>query len=281
LALAVVGGDGYGEGFFGLGSNAEVGVGLCEDDSSILCDDVGGGDGQAPAWLPVDEGDVDEDGAVVGLVVLGDGVDEAEFFREGAAGVVQHRKRQPVLAGHEVALPLDLRADGDHERFALAEGAVEVAPRFELGDAIGAPAAAEEFDDEGAECEQIGGANQAAGGVFEGELGSDGADGEDSLLDAGGEQLGDGALTHGKAIGLHQVAGVGGDFVELVLQGGGGHGYMNFLFLNALMSSAERSNHSPCWRFSLNRLCQYFSIPGASSIAAIVCISVIPSDVCL
>jgi hypothetical protein len=60
-------------------------------------------------------------------------------------------------------------------------------------------------------------------GVFEGELGGDGADGEDAVFNAGGEELGDGALADGQALGLHQVAGVGGDLVELVLQGGGGH----------------------------------------------------------
>jgi len=220
---AAVVGEGGGEGFFGFGADAEVGVGFGKGYAAFAADDVGGGDGQTPAWLAVDEGDVDEDGAVVDLVVLGDGVDEAEFLGEGAAGVVEHGKWQAVLAGHEVALTGDLRADGDHEGFALAECAVEVAPGFELGNAVGAPASAEEFDDEGAEGEQIGGADEAAGGVLEGELGGDGTDGEDLLLDAGVEEVCDGLLADGEAFGLHQVAGVGGDFVELVLQGCGGH----------------------------------------------------------
>ena len=69
-------------------------------------DDVGGGDGQAPAWFAVDEGDVDEDGEIVGAVVLGDGVDEAEFFGERVAGVGEDGEGQAVLAGHEVALAL-------------------------------------------------------------------------------------------------------------------------------------------------------------------------------
>ena len=103
-------------------------------------------------------------------------------------------------------------------RFALAERAVEVAPGFELGDAVGAPAAAKELDDQRAEGEQVGAADEAAGGVVEGELGGDGADGEDAVFDAGGEELGDGALADGQALGLHQVAGVGGDLVELVLK---------------------------------------------------------------
>ena len=115
-----------------------------------------------------------------------------------------------------------LRADGDHEAFALAEGAVEVAPGFELGDAVGAPAAAEELDDEGAEGEQVGAADEAAGGVVEFEFGGDGADGENAAFNAGGEELGDGALADGQALGLDQVAGVGGDLVELILESGHG-----------------------------------------------------------
>ena len=213
-------GEGGGEGFFGLGTDAEVGVGFGEEDAAVAGDDVGGGEGETPAWLAVDEGDVDEDGEIVGAVVLGDGVDQAEFLGEGAAGVEEHREGQAVLAGHEVALALDLRADGDHEGFALAERAVEVAPGFELGDAVRAPAAAEKLDDQGAEGEQVFAADQAAGGVVEGELGGDGADGEDAVFDAGREEVGDGALADGKAVGLDQLACVGGDLVELVLKSG-------------------------------------------------------------
>ena len=103
---------------------------------------------------------------------------------------------------------------------ALAELAVEIAPGFQLGDAVGAPAAAKELDDQRAEGEQVGAAHQAAGGVVEGELGRECADGQDAVFDAGGEELRDGALADGQALGLHQLAGVGGDLVELVLKGG-------------------------------------------------------------
>ena len=210
--------EGGGEGFVGLGADAEVGVGLGKGDLPIFCNDVGRGDRQAPAWLAVDEGDVDEDGEIVGAVVLGNGVDEAEFFRERVAGVVEDGEWQAVLAGHEVALALGLRADGNHERFALAEGAVEVAPGFELGDAVGAPAAAEELDDQRTEGEQVFRAHQTAGSVFQGKLGGEGADGKNVLFDAGGEELGDCAFADGEAAGLDQLAGVGGDLVELVLE---------------------------------------------------------------
>jgi len=218
ILLAVVRGYGYGEGFFGFGPDTEVGVRFGEDDFLVLGDDVGGGDGKAPAGFAVDEGDVDEDGLVVGAVVFGDGVDEAEFFGDEVSGVGEDGEGQTVLAGHEVALAGDLRADGDHEAFALTEGAVEIAPGFKLGDAVGAPAAAEEFDDERTESEEVGRADEAAGGVFEFELRGEGADGKDFFFDAGSEELGDGALADGKALLLDEVAGVGGDLVELVLK---------------------------------------------------------------
>ena len=118
------------QGLLRFGADAEVGVGFGEEDLAVFRDDVSGGDGQTPAWLTVDEGDVDKDGAVVVLVVLGDCVDEAEFFGDGVAGVVEYWEGEAVLAGHEVALAGDLGADGDQEAFTLAEGAVEVAPGF-------------------------------------------------------------------------------------------------------------------------------------------------------
>ncbi len=80
----------------------------------------------------------------------------------------------------------------------------------------------------GPEGEQVGRADRAAGGVREGEFGSGGADGQDLFFDAGGEELVDGALADGHALGLDEVARVGGDLVELVLEGGHGvSGYAN------------------------------------------------------
>ena len=69
-------------------------------------------------------------------------------------------------------------------------------------------------------------AHQAAGGVFQRELGSLRADGQDSLFDARGEELFDRAFADGQALRLHQVPGVGGDLVELVLEGG--HRFLGF-----------------------------------------------------
>lgn len=73
-----------------------------------------------------------------------------------AAGVGEDGERKAVLADHEVALAGSLRADGSEQRAGLAEASVEVAPSFELGDAVGAPAAAKEVEDEGPEGEQVG-----------------------------------------------------------------------------------------------------------------------------
>ncbi len=39
------------------------------------------------------------------------------------------------------------------------------------------------------------------------------------FLDAGGEEFLDGAFADGEALGLHEVPRVGGDLVELVLEG--------------------------------------------------------------
>jgi len=67
----------------GLGADAEVGVGFGKEDAAGLADDVGGGDGEAPTGFSVEEGEVDEDGLQVVLVVFGGGVYEAELLGEG------------------------------------------------------------------------------------------------------------------------------------------------------------------------------------------------------
>jgi hypothetical protein len=41
---------------------------------------------------------------------------------------------------------------------------------------------------------------------------------------------------------------------------------MNFRLLKVAPSAALRSNHSPFFRFSLKRLCQYSSMPDGSSV---------------
>lgn len=217
LFAAGEGGEGA-EDVFGFGADAEVGVGFGVEDFAFGREDVGGGEGQAPAVVAVDEGDVEEDAAVVALEVFGDRPEEAKFVGDSTAVVGKEGEGDGVLAGGEVGLALGLGGDADDEGAALAEAGVEVTPGFELGDAVGAPAATEEVDDEGAEGEEIGGANDFAGEVGEGEGGCLGAYGKDAVLDTGGKELFDGAFADGEAFGLDQGAGLSGDFVELVLE---------------------------------------------------------------
>jgi len=58
-----------------------------EEDFAGGRDDERGGKRKAPRVVPVDEGDVDEDGAVVETNGLGHGVGDAEGFGEVRAGV--------------------------------------------------------------------------------------------------------------------------------------------------------------------------------------------------
>lgn len=202
----------------GVGSHAVVGVGFGEGDGVVLLDDERRRERQAPALVAVDEGDVDEDGAVVQAQRLGDGVGDAELSGESGAGVGEDGEAEAVALDGEVVLADELRRDGDQQRAALAELGIEGLPGFELRHAVGAPAAAEELDDQRAEREQVGGANGFATGVLEFERGGGGADGEDRALDAGGEQVVDGVVGDSKALGLDELASVRGDEVELVLE---------------------------------------------------------------
>ena len=111
-----------------------------------------------------------------------------------------------MLADHEVALAVGLGADGGEQSAGLAEAGIEIAPGLDFGDAVRAPAAAKEIEHQRAEGEQVGRADGAARGVREGEFGGDGADGQDSFLDAGGKELGHGALADGHALRLDEVA---------------------------------------------------------------------------
>ena len=142
-----------------------VGVGFGEGDFAGGGDDEGGGDGEAPgvgALIAVDEGDVDQDGAVVVLHGFGDGVGDAEGVGEDGAGVGEEGEAEVVVLDGEVVLAGELGRDGDEERAAFADGGEGLLPGFELGHAVGAPAAAEEEDDERADGEEVGGVDEAA-----------------------------------------------------------------------------------------------------------------------
>src|ERR1700684_1377732 len=125
-----------------------------------------------------------------------------------------------MLAGHEVALPLDLRPDRDHENFALAQLTIKIAPRLELRHAIGAPAPAKKLDDEWTERQQIRRAYYLAIGIFQCKFRSYRTDREDALLQASCKQLFDSTLADRQSLRLHPVARVGSDLVELVLERG-------------------------------------------------------------
>ena len=222
-----------GEDVLGVGADAVVGVGFGEGDGvgnvSVRAAgslyDEGGGDGETPgvvALIAVDEGDVDEDAAVVQAEVVGYGVRDAELCGQSRAGVGEDGEGEAVVLDGEVVLADQLRRDGDEECAALADLRVELLPDFELGHAVGAPAATEELDDDGSDSEEVVGLDDLFGdGVLQGEGWGLRADGEDAVFDAGGEELLDGGVGDGEALGLDELAGVGGDGVELILEGAG------------------------------------------------------------
>ena len=93
------------------------------------------------------------------------------------------------------------------------------APGFEFGDAVGVPAAAEEVDDEGAEGEEVSGADGFAGeGVLEGEGRSLRSAFQGAVLDAGVEEVFGRLFGDGETLGLDEGAGVLGDAIELILE---------------------------------------------------------------
>ena len=170
----------------GVGPYTVVGVGFGEGDDAVP-DDKGGRQGQAPALVAVNEGDVDEDGAVVLAERLGDRVRDAEIGGDCGAWVGEDGEGEGVALHGEVVLADELWGDGDQQRTAFAEEREGGLPGFEFGHAVRTPAAAEKGDDQRAKGEEVGGTDELAAGVFEGEGGGWSADGEDRVFDAGGE----------------------------------------------------------------------------------------------
>ena len=204
-----------------------VGVGFGEEDAAGDVaggvagglDDEGGGEGEAPGVVAVDVGDVDEDGAVVEAERFGDGVGDAEGVGEVGTGVGEDGEGEVVVLDGEVVLAGELGGDGDEEGSVVADGGEGGLPGFELGHAVGTPAATEEVNDEGADREKVGGLDElAVDGVGECEGWGGSADGEDAVFDAGGEEVADGGVGDGEAVGLDESARLGGDVVELGLE---------------------------------------------------------------
>ena len=227
-------------------------MGSAEEDGSVLRDDEDTGEGKSPACFGgglvvqsgVVEGDVDEDGLVVTAVFRRNAVGEAKPFSYDSAGIGQQGEGESVLLEGEVVLACGLRRDGDEEGPALAKVRNKFAPGFEFGNAVGAPASAEEVDDQRAESEEICGTYGFAGaGVLEGEGRGLRANGEDAVLDAGAEEVGDHLLRDGEALGLNESASVLGDLVELVLERTGV--YFSHVFIIAGQVHARRTRR-PC-----------------------------------
>ncbi len=129
-----------------------------------------------------------------------------------------------MLLDEEIILPRQLRRDSHEQRAALADCGVERLPGFEFCDAVRAPAASEKIDDERAEGEEVVRADElAAGGRGEhgsrgcgqSEAGRSGPDGENARFDAVGEEIVDGGVCDGEALGLNEGAGLRGDRIEL------------------------------------------------------------------
>ena len=137
---------------------------------------------EPPTAIAVDQRDVYQDAAVVLLLRRRDGVGQAELRRQPAARVRQHGETQPMLPRGKVILTHRLRRDADEQRTALAHDGIEIAPTLKLGDAVRAPAAAEEIDDQGPNGQQIGAAHHVPGGIGQGEVRGPRADRENPVL---------------------------------------------------------------------------------------------------
>jgi len=212
-----------------------VGVGFGEGDFARTGDDEGGRDGETPgvgALIAIDERDVDHDGAVVLLHGFGNGVGDVELVGEAGASVGEQGEGEVMVLDGEVVLAGKLRGDGDEESALFADCGEGGLPGFELGHAIGAPAASEEEDDERADAKQVCGVNQpGVGGGCAGEGGGcgvgqvegwgGGADGEDAVFDAREEEGLHGFVRDGETAGLDEGAGLRGDVVEPGLEVGG------------------------------------------------------------
>src|SRR5271165_7023396 len=148
--VAVLAGDNWqvAQNLFRLGADTEIGVSFGEENGSVAVDDIGRGQDQSPALIAVHERKVHQNAAIVLLMEGRQGVGETELLADLATLVEEQRERDLVLPLCEVALADGLRRDCDEQRFALAHDGIEIAPRFELRDAVRTPAPTEEADDE-------------------------------------------------------------------------------------------------------------------------------------
>ena len=93
---------------------------------------------------------------------LWDDIANTEGGGDSGAGVGEDGEGEGVLLDGEVVLARRLRRDAYDEGTTGADFGEDRLPGLQLGHAVGAPAATEEGDDERADREQVGGADEAA-----------------------------------------------------------------------------------------------------------------------
>src|SRR6185437_5471030 len=205
---------------------AKVSVSFGECDGPVLRDDERGRQRQTPACLGrslvrcagVHERNVHENAFVVAALAFTDGVGDAVLRGNFSTRVGEHWKWERMLLDGEVVVTAVLRRDGDEERPHPADFAMQIAPRFQLRDAIRAPASAEELDYQRAEREQIGGTDSLSGQrIGQRELGRGRANVQDPRLNTASEQFRTGALGDGETLGLNEGAGLLRDAIKFFL----------------------------------------------------------------
>src|SRR5580658_8676914 len=110
---------------------------------------------------------------------------------------------------------------------------MQFAPRLEFGHAVRAPPPAKKLDHQRPEREQIGRPHQPPRRILQRKLGRRRTHRQNLLLDSGMKEFLDRALAHRHPLRLDEVARVGGNLVELVLERG--HG--------ALSATTQRSGY--------------------------------------
>ncbi len=203
-----------------VGAAAVIRVSFLVDDRARGAEDEGAGQGKAPGLVAVQERDVHEHGAVPEPGGFGNGVGKAEGGGNRGRGVGEQRERELVAVCGEGVLARGLGADGDQERMAGAELGIERLPGLKFGHIVGTPAAAEELEHHGTKGEEVAGADVLTICGDQAKVWRGTADRETVAFDSAGAQVGDDLFGAREAVGWNKRAGVGGDLVELGLEGG-------------------------------------------------------------
>jgi len=92
-----------------FGTRGVVGVRGSISHSAVTIDYVRGRNREFPAFVSVDDRQIDEGTAVYDLLVVGNPVDESELAGELVAGIAQERESELMLVEHEERLLDGLR----------------------------------------------------------------------------------------------------------------------------------------------------------------------------